>query len=122
MLDFSHHKSLEHLSFSLLSNFASCRWLSTALSTINPANSPRLSTVTIYLHRHVPPARLVSETTLGDAAMKDLRDVGTEVKRIRDESGGKVRFEVVVPLSRLMKPIQSAWPSALDDCSFRVEY
>ena len=122
MFDFSRHKSIEHLSFSLLSNFANCRWLSSALSTINPANSPRLSTVTIYLHRHVPPARLVSETRLSEAVIKDLRDVGTEVKRIRDESRGRVKFEVVVPLSRVMKPIQSAWPSALDDCSFRVEY
>jgi len=122
MFNFSRHASIEHLSFSLLSNFASCRWLSTALSTINPTNSPRLSTVTIYLHRHVPPVRLVSETTLGDAAIKDLRDVGTEVKRIRDESKGKVRFEIVVPLPRVIKPIQSAWPSALEDCSFRVEY
>jgi len=122
MFDFSRHKSIEHLSFSLLSNFASCRWLSAALSTINPTNSPRLDTVTIYLHRHVPPARLVSETTLGDAAIKDLRDVGTEVKRIRDESRGKVKFEIVVPLPQVMKPIQSAWPSAMDDCSFRVEY
>jgi len=57
-----------------------------------------------------------------DAMMKDLRDVGTEVKRIRAESGGRVRFEVVIPLSWVMKPIKSAWPNALDDCSFRVEY
>jgi len=121
-LDLSHHRSLEHLSFSLLSNFASCRWLSAALSTIDPTNSPRLSTISIYLYRHVPPARIVSETTLGDAAMKDLRDVGIEVKRIRAESGGRVRFEVVIPLSWVMKPIQSAWPNALEDCSFRVEY
>jgi len=70
----------------------------------------------------VPPVRLVSKTTLGDAAIKDLRDVGTEAKRIRDESKGKVRFEIVVPLPRVIKPIQSAWPSALEDCSFRVEY
>jgi len=122
MFDFSNHKSIEHLSFSLLSNFASCRWLSTALSTISPANSPRLSTVTIYLHRHVPPARLVSEPTLGASATKDLRDVGTEVKRIRDESRGKVKFEVVVPLPQVMRSIRLAWPSALEGCSFRVEY
>ena len=122
MFDFSHHKSLERLSFSLLSNFASCRWLSAALSTVKPANSPRLNTITLYLHRHVPPARIVSETTLGDTTMKDLRDVGTEVKRIRDESGGRVRFEVVIPLPWVMKPIQSAWPNAVEDCSFKVEY
>ena len=54
--------------------------------------------------------------------MKDLRDVGTEVKRIRDESGGRVRFEVVIPLPWVMKPIQSAWPNAVEDCSFKVEY
>jgi len=122
MFDFSHHKSLQHLSFSLLPNFASCRWLSTALSTVNPTNSPRLSTITLYLHRHIPPARIVSETALGDATMKDLRDVGTEVKRIRAESGGRIRFEVVIPLLWVMKHIQSAWPGASEDCSFRVEY
>ena len=121
-LDLSRHNSLEHLSFSLLSNFASCCWLSAALSTVDPANSPQLSTVTVYLYRHVPPARVVSETMLGDAAMKDLRDVGTEVKRIRDKSGGRVAFEVVIPLSWVMKPIQIAWSGALDYCSFRVEY
>ena len=120
--DLSRHKSLEHLSFSLLSNFASCRWLSAALSTVNPGNSPHLSSITIYLYRYVPPARLVSEITVDDATMKDLRDVGTEVKRIRAESRGRVRFEVVVPLSWVMKPIKLAWPNALEDCSFRVEY
>jgi len=122
MFDFSRHSSLKHLSFSLLSNFASCRWLSAALSTVNPENSPGLSTITIYLYRHVAPARIVSETPLGDAAMKDLRDVGIEVKRIRDKSGGRVRFEVVIPLSWVMKPIQTTWPGASDYCSFRVEY
>ena len=122
MFDFSRHNSLEHLSFSLLSNFASCRWVSAALSTVNPENSLRLSTITIYLFRHVPPARVVSETALGHAAMKDLRDVGTEVKRIRDKSGGRIRFEIVIPLSWVIKPIQTAWPGALDYCSFRVEY
>ena len=120
--DFSHHKNLEHLSFSLLSNFTSCRWLYVALSTVKPANLPRLSTITLYLYRHVPPARIVSETVLGDTTMKDLRDVGTEVKRIRDESGGRVKFEVVIPLPWVMKPIQSAWPSVVEDCSFKVEY
>lgn len=54
--------------------------------------------------------------------MKDLRDVGTEVKRIRGESKGSVGVEVVIPLPWVMKPIQSVWPSALEDCSFRVEY
>jgi len=54
--------------------------------------------------------------------MKDLRDVGTEVKRIRAESGGRVRFEVVIPLSWVVKHILSVWPNALEDCSFRVEY
>ena len=122
MFDFSRHNSLKHLSFSLLSNFASCRWLSASLSTIDPENSSRLSTISIYLYRHVAPARVVSETTLGDAAMKELRDVGTEVKRIRDKSGGRVRFEVVIPLSWVMKPIQTAWPGASDYCSFRAEY
>ena len=121
-LDFSHHRSLGRLSFSLLSGFVSCRWLSAALSTIKPAKSPRLSTITLYLHRHAPPARLISETALGDTTMKDLRDVGTEVKRIRDESGGKVRIEVVIPLPWVMKPIQSAWLSVVEDCSFKVEY
>ena len=122
VLDFSHHKSLEHLSFSLLSNFTSCRWLSTALSTISPTNSPCLNTITIYLHRHIPPARIVSETMLGETSMKDLRDMGTEMKRIRDESGGRVKFEVVIPLSWVMKPLRSAWSDMLDDCSLRVEY
>ena len=120
--NFLHHKSLEHMSFSLLSNFASCRWLSTALSTINPTNSPRLSTITIYLHRHVPPARIVSETALSDIMMKDLRDAGSEIKRIRTESGGRVKFEIVMPLPWVMKPLQTAWPDVLDDCSLRVEY
>ena len=76
----------------------------------------------MHLYRYVPPARLVSEVTVDDATMKDLRDVGAEVRRIRAESGGRVRFEVVIPLSWVMKPIQSAWPHALEDCSFRVEY
>lgn len=120
--DFTQHQSLEHLSFSLLSNFASCRWLSTALSTISPANSPLLKTVTIYLHRHVPPARLMSETTLSEAVMNDLRDVGTEIRRIRSESGGQVKFEVVIPLPWVTKPLRSAWPDVLDDCSLKVEY
>ena len=122
MFDFSHHISLERLSFSLLSNFTSCRWLSTALSTVSPTNSPRLNTITIYLHRHVPPARIVSETVLGETSMKDLRDVGTEIKRIRTESGGRVKFHVVIPLPWVTKPLQSAWPGVLDDCSLRVEY
>ena len=120
--DLSRHKTLERLSFSLLSNFPSCRWLYAALSTVNPATSPHLSGITIYLYRYVPPARLVSEITVDDATMKDLRDVGTEIKRIRAESGGKVKFEVVIPLSWVMKPIRLAWPNALEDCSFRVEY
>jgi hypothetical protein len=120
--DFSHHPSLEHLSFSLLSNFSSCHWLSAALSTINPANSPRLSTIAIHLYRHVPPARVVSETTLSEALMKDLRDVGSEIKWIRAESGGRIKFEVMIPLPWVMKPLQSAWPRVLDDCSLRVEY
>ena len=93
-----------------------------ALSTIKPANLPRLTTITLYLYRHVPQARIVSETVLGDTTMKDLRDVGTEVKRIRDESGGRVKFEVVIPLPWVMKPIQSVWPSVVEDCSFKVEY
>lgn len=59
---------------------------------------------------------------MGDIVMKDLRDAGREIKRIRVESGGRVRLEVVIPLSWVMKPIQMAWPSALEDCSFRVEY
>lgn len=120
--DFSRHKSLEHLSFSLLSNFTSCRWLSTALSTINPTNSPRLNTITIYLYRHVAPARIISETTLGETLMKDLRDVGTEIKRIKAESGGSVKFNVVIPLPWVTKPLQSAWQGVLDSCSLRVEY
>jgi hypothetical protein len=120
--DFSHHASLEHLSFSLLSNFSSCRWLSAALSTINPTNSPQLNTITVYLYRHVSPARVVSETTLSEASMKDLRDVGTEIKRIRAESGERVKFEVVIPLPWVMQPLRSAWPGVLDDCSLRVEY
>jgi len=120
--NFLHHKSLEHMSFSLLSNFASCRWLSTALSTINPTNSPRLNTITIYLHRHVPPARVVSETALSENMMKDLRDVGSEIRRIRTESGGRVKFEIVMPLPWVMKPLRTAWPDVLDDCSLRVEY
>ena len=122
MFDFSHHRSLEHLSFSLLPNFASCRWLSTALSTINTTNSPRLNIITIYPFRHVPPARIVSETTLGETVMKDLRDVGTEMKRIRTESGGRVKFEVVIPLPWVMGPLRTTWPDVLDDCSLRVEY
>ena len=122
MFDFSCYKSIEHLSFSLLSNFASCRWLSTALSTINPTNSPRLDIITIYLHRHVPPARIISETMLGETAMKDLRDVGTEIKRIRTESEGRVKFEVVIPLPWVVKPLRTAWPDVLDDCSLRAEY
>lgn len=121
-LNFSHHKSLEHLSFSLLSNFTSCHWLSMALSTISPTNSPRLNAITIYLHRHIPPARIVSETTLGETLMEDLRDVGTEIKRIRTESGGKVKFEVVIPLPWVMKPLRSAWRDVFDDCSLKVEY
>ena len=122
MFDFSHHISVEHLSFSLLSKFTSCRWLSTALSTINPTNSPRLNAITIYLHRHVAPARIVSETTLGETLMKDLRDVGTEVKRIMTESGGRVKFQVVIPLPWVTEPLRTAWPGVLDDCSLRVEY
>jgi len=122
MFDFSHHISIEHLSFSLLSNFTTCRWLSTALSTINPTNSPHLSTITVYLHRHVPPARIVSEAALGETSVKDLRDIGTEIKRIRAESGGRVKFEVVIPLPWVMEPLRSAWPGVLDDCSLRVEY
>ena len=122
MLDFSHHKSLERLSFSLLSNYTSCRWLSTALSTIKPTDSPRLNAITIYLHRHIPPARIVSETMLGETSMKDLRDVGTEIKRIRAESGGRVKFEVVIPLPWVTKPLRTAWPGVLDDCSLIVEY
>ncbi|KAF9781847.1 hypothetical protein BJ322DRAFT_1162006 [Thelephora terrestris] len=120
--NFLHHKSLEHLSFSLLSNFASCRWLSTALSTIDPTNSPRLRAVTIYLHRHVPPARIVSETALSESVMKDLRDVGSEIKRIRAASGGSVKFEIAVPLPWVMKPLQTAWTDVLNECSFSVEY
>ncbi|KAF9646910.1 hypothetical protein BDM02DRAFT_2861371 [Thelephora ganbajun] len=122
MFDFSHHKSLEHLSFSLLSNFVSCRWLSTALSTISPINSPRLNTITIYLHRHVPPTRIVSETVLGETVMKDLRDAGTEIKRIRTESGEEIKFEVVIPLPWVIEPLRFAWPGVLDDCLLRVEY
>ena len=122
MFDFSHHKSLELLSFSLLSNFTSCRWLSTALSTISPTNSPRLNTVTIYLHRHVPPARIVSETALGETSMKDLRDVGTQIKRIRAESGGRVKFEVVIPLPWVAEPLRSAWPGVLEECVLREQY
>lgn len=120
--NFLHHKSLEHLSFSLLPNFSSCRWLSTALSTISPTNSPRLSTITIYLHRHIPPARILSETTLSEIVMKDLRDVGSEIKRIRTKSGGRVKFEIVIPLPWVIKPLRSAWPDVLDDCSLKVEY
>lgn len=120
--DFLHHKSLEHLSFSLLSNFQSCRWLSTALSTVSPTNSPRLNKITIYLHRHVPPARLVSETTLTETVMKDLRDVGSEIRRIRTMSGGRVELEIVIPLSWVTKPLRTAWPDVLDDCSLKVEY
>lgn len=121
--NFLHHKSLEHVSFSLLSNFAGCRWLSTALSTISPTNSPRLNTVSIYLHRHVPPARLVSETTLSETVMKDLRDVGSQIKRIRTASGGRVKFDVVIPLPWVLQPLRSAWPEdVLDDCSLKVEY
>ena len=81
--DFSHHRSLECLSFSLLSSSAGCRWLFVALSTIKPANSPRLSVITPY-PRHVPPARIASETALGTTT-KNLHDIGTEVKRIEDE-------------------------------------
>jgi hypothetical protein len=120
--NFLHHNSLEHLTFSLLSNFSSCRWLSTALSTISPTNSPRLNTISIYLHRHVPPARLVSETTLGETVMKDLRDVGSEIRRIRTESGGGVKFEIVIPLPWVMKPLRTVWSDVLDDCSVTVEY
>jgi len=54
--------------------------------------------------------------------MKDLRDAGREIRRIRAKSGGRVKFEVVIPLSWVMKPIEIAWPSALEDCSFRAEY
>ena len=122
MFNFSHHIPIEHLSFSLLSNFTSCRWLSNALSTINPTNSPRLNAITIYLHRHIPPARVVSETTLGETSMNDLRDLGAEVKRIRTESGGRVKFEVVIPLAWVMKPLRAAWSGVLDDCTLRVEY
>lgn len=120
--NFSHHKSLGHLSFSLLSNFASCRWLSMALSSINPTNSSLLHTITIYLHRHVPPARIVSETTLSETVMKDLRDVGAEIKRIRAQSGGRVKFEIVIPLSWVAMPLRSAWVDALDECSLKVQY
>jgi len=59
---------------------------------------------------------------LGETAMKDLRDVGTEIKRIRTESEGRVKFEVVIPLPWVMKPLRTAWPDVLDDCSFRAEY
>jgi len=96
--------------------------LSTALSTISPTNSPRLNAITIYLHRHVPPARIVSETALGETSMKELRDVGTQIKRIRTESGGKVKFEVVIPLPWIVEPLRSAWPGVLDDCSLRMQY
>ena len=120
--NFLHHKSLEHLSFSLLSNFSSCRWLSTALSTISPTNSPHLDTITIYLHRHVPPARIVSETPLNETVTKDLRDVGSEIKRIMTQSGGRVKFEIVIPLPWVTKPLRSVWPDVLDDCSLKVEY
>jgi hypothetical protein len=122
MFDFNHHKSLEHLSFSLFSNFTSCRWLPAALSSISPTNSPRLNTIMIYLHRHIPPARIVSETALGETLMNDLRDVGAEIRRIRNESGGRIKFEVVIPLPWVIKPLRSAWPDVLDDCSLRVEY
>ena len=54
----------------LLSNFASCCWLSTALSTISPTNSPHRNTFMIYLYHHVPPAHIVSETAPGDVSMK----------------------------------------------------
>ena len=121
--NFLQHQSLERLSFSLLSNFSSCRWLSTALSTISPTNSPRLNTITIYLHRHVPPARLVSETTLDETVIKDLRDVGREIKRIRAESGSRVAFQIVVPLPWIITPLRSAWPDVLEQhCSLKVEY
>lgn len=120
--NFSHHKSLERLSFSLLSNFASCRWLPMSLSSINPTNSPLLNTITIYLHRHVPPARIVSETTWSETVMKDLRDVGSEIKRIRTQSGGRVKFEIVIPLSWVAIPLRSVWVDVLDDCSLKVQY
>ena len=54
--------------------------------------------------------------------MKDLRDVGTQIKRIGTESGGKVKFEVVVPLPWVVEPLRSAWPGVLDDCLLKVEY
>jgi hypothetical protein len=120
--NFLHHKSLEHISFSLLSNFSSCHWLSTALSTISPTNSPGLNSITIYLHRHVPPARIVSETTLDETVIKDLRDVGREIKRIRTQSGSRVNFQIVIPLPWVIKPLRSAWPGVLEECSLKVEY
>ena len=120
--NFLHHQSLEHLSFSLVSNFSSCRWLSSAFSTVSPTNSPRLNTITIYLHRHVPPARIISETTLSETVMQDLRDVGSQIKRIRTKSGNRVKFEVMVPLSWVLKPLRSAWQDVLDDCLVKVEY
>ena len=56
LFDFCHHMSLEHLTFSLFSDFAGCRGFSTTLSTVNLANA---------FH------------------MKHLSDVGTEVNRVR---------------------------------------
>jgi hypothetical protein len=53
---------------------------------------------------------------------QDLHHVGSEIKRIRAESGGRIKFEVVIPLPWVMKPLQSAWPRVMDDCSLRVEY
>ena len=67
-----------------------------------------------------PPVRIASKTALGTTT-KNFHDIGTEVKRIKDESGGKVRFEAVIPLSWVMKPIQTARLS-VEDCLFKVEY
>ena len=54
--------------------------------------------------------------------MKDLCDVGTEMKRIRADSGGRVKFEVVIPLPWVVKPLRTVWPDVLDDCALRAEY
>lgn len=91
--DFSKFPSLQEVEFAVGWMNGGLAWIPRALSTIEPATSPRLSTVQLNFTRPPTAARRPVEALIVSAG-KDLRWVTGEVARIKREFEGVVYLAV----------------------------
>ena len=86
--DFSTFPNLEEVRFDVGWKSGRLLWIPTALATLRPSTSPRLSEIQLSLD--YPPA---AETVI-EATGHDLRQVADEVSRIESEFKGQVEVFV----------------------------